>query len=237
MIMKRPTSTQVVIGLVLAGLGFALATQIHSNASAGLQNLPQADLVRILDDLTSKNSRLEAERSSLIALNSEIVSGGASSQTALSAAQSRADALEILTGQVAARGPGVVLDIYAPKEALPAEQLVAVINELRDAGSEVIEISGTGDDGNIAGVRVVASTYVVRERTPAVFRVDGVVLKPPFALKAIGDGPTISAALNIAGGVTDQFRRAGSRVVLTAQSEITIETLARLTAPRYAQAR
>ncbi|NBO08402.1 MAG: DUF881 domain-containing protein [Actinobacteria bacterium] len=237
MMMKRPTSTQVVIGLVLAGLGFALATQIRSNSSAGLQTLPQADLVRILDDLTSKNSRLEAERSSLIALNSQIVNGGASSQTALSAAQSRADALEILTGQVAAHGPGVVLDIYAPKEPLPAEQLVAAINELRDAGAEVIEISGIGDDGNIAGVRVVASTYVVRERTPAVFRVDGVVLTPPFALRAIGDGPTISAALNIAGGVTDQLRRAGSRVVLTPQSDLTIETLARLTAPRYAQAR
>ena len=237
MTMSRPTSTQVLIGVVLAGLGFALATQIHSNSSAGLQTLPQADLVRILDDLTSKNSRLEAERSSLIALNSEIVSGGASSQTALTAAQSRADALEILTGQVAAHGPGVVLDIYAPKEALPAEQIVAAVNELRDAGAEVVEISGIGDDGNVTGVRVVASTYVVREHTPAAFRVDGVVLNPPFTFKAIGDGPTISAALNIAGGVTDQFRRAGSRVVLTLQSDLTIETLARLTAPRYAQAR
>jgi len=103
--LKRPSSTQLAIGLVLAGLGFALATQIHSNSSAGLQTLPQSDLVRILDDLTSKNSRLESERSTLVALNSEITSGGASSQTALSAAQSRADTLEILTGQVAARGP------------------------------------------------------------------------------------------------------------------------------------
>ena len=235
MMMKRPSSTQLVIGLILAGLGFALATQIAANSNAGLQTLPQSDLVRILDDLTSKNSRLETERSSLIALNSEIVRGGASSQAALSAAQSRADALEILTGQVAAHGPGIVLNVYAPQEAIPAEQLVAVINELRDAGAEVVEIVGIGEDASLIGVRVVASTYVVRERTPAVFRIDGVVLKPPFTFRAIGDGPTISAALNIAGGVTDQFRRSGSRVALTIEEDLTIKTLARLTSPRYAE--
>jgi len=235
--LKRPSSTQLAIGLVLAGLGFALATQIHSNSSAGLQTLPQSDLVRILDDLTSKNSRLESERSTLVALNSEITSGGASSQTALSAAQSRADTLEILTGQVAARGPGIRLDIRSPKEAITAEDMVGVINELRDAGAEVIEVSGVGDEGTITGVRVVANTYVVRERAPASFRIDGVVLKSPFAFKAIGDGATLSSALNIAGGINDQFRRLGAGVALTTETEITIDTLARLTAPRYAQAR
>jgi len=235
--LKRPSSTQIAIGVVLAGLGFALATQIQSNSSAGLQNLPQSDLVRILDDLTSKNSRLESERSALVALNSEITNGGASSQTALSAAQSRADTLAILTGQVAAHGPGIILEIRSPKAATTAEDMVGVINELRDAGAEVIEISGVGDEGTITGVRVVANTYVVRERAPASFRIDGVVLKPPFAFTAIGDGATLSSALNIAGGINDQFRRLGAGLALTTETEITIDTLARLTAPRYAQAR
>ena len=136
-----------------------------------------------------------------------------------------------------AHGPGIVLNVYAPKEAIPAEQVVAVINELRDAGAEVVEISGVGEDANVIGVRVVANTYVVRERIPAVFRIDGVVLKPPFTFRAIGDGPTISAALNIAGGVTDQFRRSGSRVALNIEEDLTIRSLARLTSPRYAQAK
>jgi hypothetical protein len=193
--------------------------------------------VRILDDLTSKNSRLEAERSSLVALNSEISSGGATSQTALSAAQSRADTLEILTGQVAAHGPGAAFTVYAPREAIPAEQIVAVINELRDAGAEVIEINVVGMDGSSTAVRVISSTYVVQERTPATFRIDGVVMKPPFVFKAIGDGPTISAALNIAGGVTDQFRRAGADAHITTETDLTIRTLARLITPRYAQAK
>jgi len=235
--LKRPSSTQIAIGVVLAGLGFALATQIQSNSSAGLQNLPQSDLVRILDDLTSKNSRLESERSALVALNSEITNGGASSQTALSAAQSRADTLAILTGQVAAHGPGIILEIRSPKAATTAEDMVGVINELRDAGAEVVEISGISDAGMLTAVRVVANTYVARERAPASLRIDGVVLKAPFTFKAIGDGSTLSSALNIAGGIMDQFRRSGAQVSLTADVDITINTLARLIAPRYAQPR
>ena len=62
--------------------------------------------------------------------------------------------LRILTGTVAATGPGVTLTIDDPDGSVTAATLLDGVEELRDAGAEAIEINDS--------VRVVASTCVHR---------------------------------------------------------------------------
>ena len=231
---KFKVSSKLMTLLICVGLGFALAVQIHSNASANLQGLPQADLVRILDDVTAKNSRLEIERSSLEYLDTQLQSGSSASETALNAAEDRANALSILTGQIGAVGPGVSFTFFASKETIPAELLVGVLNELRDAGSEVIEIVGRTSSSSTS-IRIVASSSIVNENSNGGFRIDGRVISAPITFRAIGDPTTLAGALRIAGGSVDQFSKFGSETTIVTNDKIEIKSLANLVDPRYAR--
>ena len=64
---------------------------------------------------------------------------GTNGPAARAEAQSQADGLGILTGTVAATGPGVIVTITDPKHGLKAEDLLDVVEELRGAGAEAIQ--------------------------------------------------------------------------------------------------
>ena len=138
-------------------LGFGLALQVRSTEQTdGLSTARESDLVRILDDLTSRNERLAAEQRDLQATRDRLASGGDTSTTALQEARLRAQTLGILAGTLAAQGPGVVLTVTDPTGKIDAATLLDVVEELRDAGAEAIQV---GD------VRIVASD-LVRGRRP-----------------------------------------------------------------------
>ncbi|MCZ9342198.1 DUF881 domain-containing protein, partial [Streptomyces sp. TRM76130] len=59
--------------------------------------------------------------------------------------------LGVLAGTVAARGPGITMTIADPEGTVEADMLLDVIQELRAAGAEAIQVNG---------VRVVAGTYL-----------------------------------------------------------------------------
>lgn len=57
-----PRRSQLLVGLLCAALGFALAVQVHTTRSTPSQATARPeDLVRILDDLTARGDRLRAE--------------------------------------------------------------------------------------------------------------------------------------------------------------------------------
>src|SRR6266567_4589400 len=111
----RATRGQAAIGLLFVLLGFGVALQVRSTAQThGLSTARESDLIRILDDLTSRNERLAAEQRDLQASRDRLASGGDSSATALREARQRAETLGILAGTLPAQGPDVVLTITNP---------------------------------------------------------------------------------------------------------------------------
>ena len=63
----RVTRAQLIVALLLFGLGFGLAVQVASNSddSNALRGARQEDLVRILDELDDRTQRLEDEKQGL----------------------------------------------------------------------------------------------------------------------------------------------------------------------------
>lgn len=63
----RVSRAQLIVALLLFGLGFGLAVQVASNSDSGsaLRGARQEDLVRILDELDSRTQRLEDEKQGL----------------------------------------------------------------------------------------------------------------------------------------------------------------------------
>src|SRR3954471_1855458 len=142
-----------IIGLVLLVLlGFALAVSVRTNRGpAGLASARQEDLVRILDDLDSRAGRLRAQAGDL-QRSRDRLAGSEGGQAALDESRQRAAQLGVLAGTVPAQGPGIVLTLDDPRREIRADVLVDTIQELRDAGAEVIDLSGVrlGVDSYVA---------------------------------------------------------------------------------------
>lgn len=220
----------VLIALLFVLLGFALAVQVRSTQSSALSSAREEDLVRILDDLSARESRLRSEINDLQAARERINSGTDRADAALQEARKRADELEILAGTAPARGPGIVVTVTDGTRPLPAEVLLDSIEELRGAGAEAIQIDGVG---NQHSVRVGVSTWFVDANHGV--ELDGTTLQSPYRITAIGDGPTMAAAMNIPGGVVDTIRQAGGAVRIEQRGDLRVTALRRLLTPQYAR--
>ena len=225
--MKGAPYKLAIAGLV-ALLGFALATQVRTagEREAGLATARQEDLVRILNDLSSRAQRLQSELADLQATKARLTSGTDRRQAALEEAQRRARTLGVLAGTAVATGPGIVLSVQDPRGTVSADVLLDALEELRDAGAEAIQLGTT---------RVVASTYLV-DREGGGLIVDGQVLQAPYRFLVIGDPRTLAAALDIPGGVVDSVaRNAGASALIEQRSVVRVTALRPVSTPRYAR--
>ena len=106
--------------------------------------------------------------------------------------------------------------------------MLDVINELRAAGAEAMEIRS----GQQA-VRVGVDTWVVgssrragdRQPDPGARRIP---------ILAIGDPPTLAAAMNIPGGAVDSVERVGGQMTVQ-QPDVTVTALRQPKPRQYAQ--
>lgn len=219
----RATRGQLITGLLCALLGFALVVQVRANRDDGLASLRQDELVRILDDVTRRGEELQAQITALRQQRAELVTGSDTQRAAREAAAERAKVEGILAGELPAEGPGVELVVRSPGTPLPAPVLYNVLEELRNAGAEVVQL---GDQ------RITASSYFID--TPEGVEVDGVVLQEPYRWIAIGDPDTIITALSIPGGALAGVRNAGGSADVQARDNVEVTAVRTVERPHYA---
>ena len=227
------TRSQLMFGalaiLLCALLGVAIATQVRQTESGdALDTARPADLLVLLDSLQQREANLNTEVADLQKTLSALQASGNNDQAAIENAQARLRALSILIGTVAATGPGVTITIEDIAPGVSPETMLDVINELRAAGAEAMEIRA----GQQA-VRVGVDTWVTGDRGALV--IDSVALGPPYSVLAIGDPPTLAAAMNIPGGAVDSVERVGGAMTVTQSDRVDITTLRQPKPRQYAQ--
>lgn len=231
----RRSRSQLMFGalgvLLCLLLGVAIVTQVRQNESGdSLETARPADLLVLLDSLQQREASLNTEVADLQRTVQQLQASGSSDQAAIENAQSRLEALSIQIGTVAATGPGVTLTIEDNAPGVPAETMLDVINELRAAGAEAIEIRG-GDQQS--AVRVGLDTWIIG--APGALAVDDVTLRPPYSVLAIGDPPTLAAAMNIPGGAMDSVKRVGGTMVVQQAERVDVTALRQPKPRQYAQ--
>jgi uncharacterized protein YlxW (UPF0749 family) len=210
-------------------LGIAIVTQVRQTQTGdSLDTARPADLLVLLDSLRQREAALNTEVSELQnTLNSWRASGN-TDQAAIQSAQARLAALSILVGAVGATGPGVTVTIEDPGPGVSPEATLDVINELRAAGAEAIEINDAHNS-----VRVGVDTWIVG--MPGSLTIDNKTLSPPYSILAIGDPPTLAAAMNIPGGAEDSIKRVGARMSVQQANQVDVTTLRQPKPHQYAQ--
>ncbi|MFC8714997.1 MULTISPECIES: DUF881 domain-containing protein [unclassified Streptomyces] len=222
----RFTRAQLVVAVLLFGLGFGLAIQVASNSDSdnALRGARQEDLVRILDELDDRTQRLEDEKQGLEKQRQELENSSDQAEEARKQTEEKERQLGILAGTVAAQGPGITMTIKDTKGTVRADMLLDAIQELRAAGAEAIEVNG---------VRVVAGTYLTDSGKSV--DVDGNKINAPFRFQVIGKPQDLEPALNIPGGVVQTLEKEQATVSVERSDKIVVDALRAAKLPDYAR--
>ncbi|MET8564337.1 DUF881 domain-containing protein [Streptomyces flaveolus] len=222
----RFTRAQLIVAVLLFGLGFGLAVQVASNSDtdSALRGARQEDLVRILDELDSRTQRLQDEKQGLEKQRQELQTSSDQAAEARRQTAEKERQLGILAGTVAAQGPGITMTIEDTKGTVQADMLLDAIQELRAAGAEAIQVNG---------VRVVAGTYFTDSGKSV--SVDGNKINAPYRFKVIGKPQDLEPALNIPGGVVQTLEKEQATATVERSDKIVVDALRQAQRPDYAR--
>lgn len=222
----RATRAQLIVCVLCFLVGISLAMQVQSHGEDALQGASQQELLRLLDESGRHESDLERENADLDRTLETLRSSRDDDAAAQKAAQARLRDLEVIAGTAPASGRGLELRLR-PQSIGPvrAATLLGLLQELRNAGAEVIQI---GD------VRVVASTAITTSPSGDLV-VDGTAVPTDLTVKAIGDPAVMEPALRIPGGAADAITADGSTLEISAVDDLRIDAVRELSRPRYAE--
>jgi uncharacterized protein YlxW (UPF0749 family) len=222
----RPSRAQVVVGVLLAALGFAAITQVRTNTTdnsyAGYR---EQDLVDVLSGLAGTSQRAQQEINRLEARRRQLESSQLAQSAALAAAQKQAQELAILAGAVPVTGPGIRVTVTEGPQHVDVDSVLDTIEELRSAGAEAMQVNGK--------VRLVAQSSV--QSTPSGIEIDGVQLTSPYVLDVIGDPHTLQGALSLSDGPIAEFQDAGASVDVQEEKALDITATHQRTSSQFAQ--
>lgn len=239
---------RVMMTVACAALGFLLVAQVRTTESLGerLETEREEDLARILADLSRESDRLQSELTELRLTLATVESSAESEALALETLQRRLDDLRILAGVAPAEGQGIELVVTDPDRLVTADQLVDVVQELRDAGAEAIAVNG---------VRLVASSAFTAQRpgappagaleelaAPALpsrtgqLLADRQPLSLPYRIAAIGPGRTMAKALQLPGGAIDTLASV-PKVTAVVRTRSRVEVPSRAEPPSFTHGR
>jgi uncharacterized protein YlxW (UPF0749 family) len=220
--LQTPQSRRYFAVILSVLLGIFISIAIKQNDQPELlTSVREDELVLILDDLSKQKDALEIELLKQSQILDSLKSG--SGDEARKAAQNRIDQLILLSGTAPVAGRGIQVLITGDVYSVNSFTILDTVQELRDAGAVAIEVNG---------VRVINSTYFTD--TNEGISVNNSKIRSPYKLLALGDPETMSTALKIPGGMSENVTTSGGNVIITEFPELEITSSVPLTTPEYA---
>jgi uncharacterized protein YlxW (UPF0749 family) len=225
-LLREPTRRQLIVGLLLAVLGFAAVTQLRATErNETYAGYSEQALIDVLNGLAGTTQRTEAELARLEQTRQRLQSDTSAEQAAIEEARNAADTLQVLAGVVPVTGPGIRITITEETGSVDIDSLLDTVQEMRTAFAEAMQFNGQ--------VRVVASTSF--EDGVGGIYVDGTLLEPPYVIDVIGDPATLRGGLTFPEGPIAQLQDDGATVEVEEVQSLDIESVVEVEQPRFAQ--
>ncbi|MDF7663792.1 DUF881 domain-containing protein [Bifidobacterium sp. ESL0763] len=218
-------TTTVLIVVLCALLGFGYAIQLN-NKSSSYETMSEEELTRLISETSTQVQNLQQRKAELTGQLNSLKAAADKQQEAQRIARENEETSGILSGRLPATGKGVVVTISkGSKERVDASTMFQLLEELRNAGVEVMELNG---------VRIVTSSYVFD--TKSGLDCDGTKIQAPYTLKAIGDPRNLQNAVDIAGGVGSRLKvKFGAQVTVTPSDSVDISQTRDVEQYKYAK--
>jgi len=226
--LSHPGKGQLIAAVIMFVVGLGGVMQIRINAADDTYaTARREDLIQLLDGLGAESRRLESEIAELEQTRTSLQSGADTQRVAREEAEKRVSELSILAGTAQAAGPGIQLRIADPNSQVDGAVLLDAVEEMRDAGAEVMEVNDT--------VRIVGSTWFGASGRDLL--VDGIPVSRPITIEVIGDPHSLEEAARFRGGIVSEITgpRIGGQVQIDQENRLVIASLHPAAANQYAQ--
>ncbi len=188
----RDRRSQLTIAAVAFLLGLLVVVQLRTQTGgSALQNQSAQDLTTLVGSLNTRNDQLRSEVGNLTNQLDELRADRANGATSVEQIESELARIRAWAGVDPVSGRGVTIVVMG---AIDAPAVDGLLNELRNAGAEAIAIENT---------RVVPGTTV--GGVPGSLDIDGLLLRDPFTIRAIGRPETLVGSLTRPGGIIAQL--------------------------------
>ena len=167
------TRTRILTGLLVmllcALLSFAYMIQVNRSALV-YQTMSEDELTRLITETNSQIQNLEQRKFELTSQLNSLKASVNKQEEAARIAKQNSQTSGLISGRLPAIGKGVIIHITAgEKERVDAATMFQLIEELRNAGVEVMSIND---------IRIVTSSYISDAKHGLLC--DGIEINPPY---------------------------------------------------------
>jgi len=228
----------ITVGFLALFIGLIISVQVNTTQGSDPGGLiPLAKAQGLEAELKKVRAEKEAATQRLIELEGmveDIQKKKAEEDSTLKSILQEQEKYKMAAGLVEVKGSGIIitLDDPVPDEFSDGysylmtnyEQLLNLVNKLKDAGAEAISINGQ---------RIIATTEISLAGDNV--NINTIPTAPPYQIKAIGNPDTIEATITIRYGIIENLKKSGVRVDIVKQGEINIPRYNGILKFRYAQ--
>lgn len=223
----KPQPWVIPVTIVCLFFGGFVATLTTANSETGTIDTSKMNREQLAASYALKvaeNTALLKENVDMRAKQEKLTNGAIDEQKMKKALQQQMDELRVRAGTTSVKGPGIFIliddtgniknspiDSNANLRVVHDSDILTLVNELRSAGAEAIEVNGQ---------RVVGSS-AIRCAGP-VIQVNSVQIAAPFKITAIGNADTLYGAVNMPSGVFDWLRPLGIRVEVSKRENLVV---------------
>ncbi len=214
---KEQIIMSIIIGLVCVVLICIISVQfktIEETDITAIENMKEDELRTTLSEWKTKYEEMYEKYEETLATIDEYNKKIESSEEVSELLDEELEKSNLIAGNTDVYGEGITVTLTDnEKQAITAEDLLELINELRYAGAESISIND---------VRIVNTTDIV-EVGNSLILVGGQRLASPYVVKAIGNQAYLSSILSLKNsGFIDKYNNSGKTVSLVANKRVEI---------------
>lgn len=221
----KKTHAQIAIGVVCLVMAFAVTLQIRNVSFNRVNNTESARAADLQQELRAERENSKKLYAQVLQLKDDIAGfkeEAVSSSGYSNVLAKQLERAELLAGLTAVEGSGIIVtmrDSRAPNtnNIDPSRYIVHdldilwVINELRDAGAEAIQLNGD---------RIVSTTEI--RCAGSTVSVNNNRYAEPFEITAIGESSNMENALLMRDGVYDTLRGYGIDITIKKANKVTV---------------
>ena len=204
-----------IVCIVLVGVMLMQFRTVEQTDITEIENMRESELREALVDWKTKYEEVDSQLAEVNERIEEYKKTINDNEASSELVDEELKESNILVGKTDVYGPGVIVTLNNTSDfQYIAEDLIELVNEVRNAGAEAISING---------IRVLANTDIVDLFDYSVIGINLQRIESPYVVKAIGDKEYMSSVLNLKGsGFVDRYNTLGRSVSLEIENRVEI---------------
>ncbi len=190
---------------------------VNETDITAIENMRETELRTELANWQEKYNEVNSQYEETVSRIDEYKKTSQSNEETEKLVNQELDNINLLLGNTDVQGQGIEITINETNneeiEKISADDLLLIINSLKQAGAEAISINDE---------RIVNMTDIVYIEAAGIIRVNGQRVLDPYTIKAIGNQTYLESAMLGNGGQIDSMKKVGQDVKIEKKDNIKI---------------